>query len=135
MAADTTAIMAGIAEQLDTITGLRVYAYPPDSIAVPAAVVAFPDTVEYDTTMARGADRVVVPVHVLVGKVSDRASSPALTTYMAGEGLGSVKTAIEADKTLSGEAQTTRVTEAAVSVIALAGVDYLAATFQVEVVA
>lgn len=134
MPANVSGIMAGLATRVDTITGLRVYAYPADAVSVPAAVIAFPDEVTYDDTMARGADRVTIPVHVLVGKVSDRASAAKLNAYLAGSGASSIKAAIEADKTLSGAADTTRVTEATVTGVTVGGVELLSATFLVEVI-
>lgn len=127
--------MGGLATRLETISGLRVFAHPPDNLTPPAAVVAFPDGIEYDTTMARGADRLSVPVHVLVGRVSDRSAANELGLYLSAPGAKSVKAAIEADKTLGGAAQTTCVTDANVEIFTVAGVDYLAATFTADVVA
>jgi hypothetical protein len=128
-------IMDGLATALATISGLQVYGYPPDSVTTPAAVVALPDTITYDDTMARGADRITIPVHVLVGKVSDRSAAAALAGYLSGAGTSSVKAAVESDATLGGAADTARVTEASVSVMTVAGVDLLAASFSIDVVA
>lgn len=134
MAADVPGIMAGLASALASVDGLRVFDYPPDTVSPPAAIVAFPNSVRFDDTMARGADRVEIPVHVVVGSVSDRASAAAVTAYL-GTGPKSVKAAIESDATLGGAADTTRVTEATVTGVTIAGVDLLTATFTVEVIA
>lgn len=129
-------VMDGIAAAITTyVSGLQVYAYPADSVTTPAAVVAFPESIEYDTAMSRGADRATIPVHVLVGKVSDRSARDALVAYMSGSGLQSIKRAVEQDVTFGGSAQTTRVTDVSVSVMTVAGVDLLAATFNIDVVA
>jgi hypothetical protein len=133
-AANVASIMSGLNTRLDTIQGLRCYPYPSDSISVPAAIVAFPEVIEYDSTMARGSDRLVVPVHVLVGKVSDRTARTRLGAYLNGSGSSSVKSAIETDVTLGATVQTVRVTEAEINVMTVGAADYLAATFTVEVI-
>lgn len=125
------AVMAGLGTRLRTISGLRVHDYAADQVSPPTAVVALPE-VTFDSTMARGSDDAEFPIHVLVGKVSDRASATKLAAYLSG---GSVKAAIEADPTLAGACQTLRVESASPSVMTVAGVDYLAATFTVNVVA
>lgn len=132
-----TDVMDGLGGRLATITNppVRVYDFPADAVAVPAAVVLFPETLTYDDTMARGADRATFQVLVLVGKVSDRAARDALALYMAGTGARSIKTVIEADKTLGGAAQTTRVTQAIVETFTVGGADYLGCRFTIDVVA
>lgn len=132
---DLALIMEGIGTQLATINGLRVYDFPTGTLAIPAAVVAFPESITYDATMGRGSDRMTIPVHILVGKTSDRGSAALLNAFMSGAGTKSVKTAIELDPTLGGNAQTTRVTEATVSFMSVADIEYLAATFDVDVLA
>lgn len=123
--------MDGIGTRLGTIVGLRVFDFPPDNVHPPTAVVGMPETMEFDSTMARGADRTVIPVAILVGKVSDRASRDELAAYVSGTGAKSVKAAV--DGNLGGAAQTARVTTARIEVVTVAGVDYLGARFDVEV--
>ncbi len=135
MLTSLTALMEGVADRLQTIAGLRVFAYPPDNITPPAAVVAFPIEIAYDLTMARGSDRVTIPVHIVVGKVSDRSAALNLSEYLSGSGDKSVKSAIEADVTFAGAVDTARVETASVSVMSIAGIDYLAATFDIDIVA
>jgi hypothetical protein len=131
---DVNGIMDGLGTRLATIAGLRVYDYPAEVAAPPAAIVGLPTAVDYDWTKGRGSDRVVVPVVVLVGKVSDRASRDALSLYAAGSGSKSVKTAIEADVDLGNAAQTCRVQTTRIEVVTLNGIDYLGATFDCEVI-
>jgi hypothetical protein len=132
MALDLGGVMDAIGAALGTIAGLRVADYPSDSANPPQAIVGLPaEPIEYDATMGRGADRVVLPVAVLVGKVSDRAARDALSAYLSGTGAQSVKGAL--DGTLGGVAQTVRVTSARVDVVTIQAVDYLGATFDVEV--
>jgi hypothetical protein len=134
MSLDLGAVMDAIGVRLVGVTGLRVYDYPADAASPPAAIVSLPEIVEYDVVAARGADRVVVPVTVLVGKVSDRAARDKLAGYLSGTGPSSVKEAIEgAGSDLGGAAQTVRVQTATVNVVTVGDVDYLGASFQVEV--
>lgn len=134
MAVDLNAVMDAIGARLLGVTGLRVYDYAADAASPPAAIVALPDVVEYDTVAGRAADRVVIPVTVLVGKVSDRAARDQLAQYVSGSGSASVKTAIESgDPPLGGAAHTVRVTDARIEVVTIQAIDYLGASFNVEV--
>lgn len=130
MALDLNSVMDQIGVRLLTISGLRVFDFMADNIQPPAAVVTLPE-VTYDVTKARGTDKAVFPIHLLISKVSDRASRDALSPYIAGTGASSVKAAV--DGTLGGTVQAARVTGATVQVEQVAGVDLLAAVFQVEV--
>lgn len=131
MSLDLGGVMDAIGTRLATIAGLRVADYPSDAANPPQAIVSLPETVEYDTVMGRGADRVVIPITVLVGKVSDRAARDQLAQYVSGTGSLSVKTAVDGD--LGGTAHTARVTEATISVVTIQAIDYLGASFSVEV--
>jgi hypothetical protein len=132
-ALDLNTIMDAIGTALSTITGLRVYDFTAGSQAPPAASVGLPPDVEYDFTKGRGSDRVVVPVTVLVGKVSDRTARDELSAYLAGSGAKSIKAKL--DGNLGGAAQTVRVTGASTQIVTMTqGVEYLGATFDVEVV-
>jgi hypothetical protein len=134
VALDLNAVMDAIGARLLGVTGLRVYDYAADGASPPAAIVSLPRRVEYDAVMGRGADRLVIPVTVLVGRVSDRAARDKLGRYISGTGASSVKTAIEGgDPPLGGAAQTVRVTEATVDVVTIQAVEYLGASFDVEV--
>lgn len=121
--------MGQIGDRLQTISGLRVFDFPPDSLQPPAAVVAWP-TVRYDSVMARGADDATFEVHVLVGKASDRSAQQQLSLYVDGAGSKSIKTAIEGGTV----GDSCRVSGATVSVMTVGGNEYLAATFSVDVI-
>lgn len=131
-ACDVRAVREGIETNLQAITGLRTTSIVPDNVSPPVAIVAFPESINYDDTFGRGADRLSVLVHVLVGKVSDRAANTALDAYLSG-GEGGIKAAIEADITLDGAARTCRVVEAETNVMVVGAQEYLAATFTVDV--
>lgn len=126
------AVMQAVADRIDTITGLRVYAYPPDDVAVPAAIVGYPDTYTFDETYRRGMDRIEsLPVVVLVGQVSDRASRDTITQYVKGSGAASIKAVVESGTYTAFD--TVRVTGVAFDVVTFAAVDYLGATFTLDI--
>jgi hypothetical protein len=93
-----------------------------------------PESITFDTVYARGCDRAVFPVRILVAKASDRAAQDRLDAYLAGSGSSSVKAAFEADASLSGSVQTSRVLSVGgLGVYDVGGVPYLGADFTVEV--
>ena len=52
--------------QLGKHISLTVFGFVPDSIEPPTAVVGVVDNIEYDTSMARGADTYTIPVFLYV---------------------------------------------------------------------
>ncbi len=125
-------VMDEIAAELDTIAGLRVFAFPADNIPAPAAVVGYPETISFDTTMGRGVDTITLPVFVLVGRVTDRTSRDLLSAYVDGSGAASVKAVLQAGKPWVAMSSV-RVVSAEFTVATVAGVDYLTAVFTVNV--
>lgn len=128
---DLGAVMDEMATKLDTIAGLRISAFPADQVSVPAAVVGWPETLSFDTTMGRGVDMLTFPVFVLVGKTWDRTTRDLLSGYCDGTGAGSVKVALQAKPNTA--YASLRVTSAEFNVVTVAGVDYMAAVFSVDV--
>lgn len=119
--------------QLSSISGLRIYDTVPDSINTPAAVVGMLD-MDFDATMNRGFDRATLDVILITGRMSERSAQNTLDTYLSGSGNSSIKTVVEANKTLSGAVQTLRVTAATSGSIQVSGIDYLAYRFRVELI-
>lgn len=126
-------VMQQLADRLATINGLRVRAHPADAVEPPAAVVGLPETLTFDGTYGRGMDTMLLPVVVLVGKVSDRAARIALARYCDGAGASSVKAVLEGGTYTAFDTQSMQVKSVAFDVIRLQGVDYLGATFTVQV--
>lgn len=121
-----------IGTQLDTIAGLRVYDYPADRIVPPAVIVAYPESITFDETYGRGMDRLTLPILLMVGKVSDRASRDALSVYVDGAGAKSVKAVVESGVYTA--FHTVRVMNAEFDIVTVAGVDYAAALFDLDIV-
>lgn len=132
-----TEIRDAVAAKLSTIEGLRVHARVPESIAVPAAIVA-PDSgtfLTYDSTMSGDSDDYTFIITLLVSRASERAGQVKLDGYLARSGPASVKAAIEADGAdLDGVVDSVSVTEARNhSSILFADISYLGCEFVVRV--
>lgn len=116
---------------MSTISGLRTSATVPDNPRPPIAIV-LPESVTYDMNARRGLDRYQFTVTLLVGRADDRTAQNSLDKFVVGS--GSIKTAIEADRTLGGIVNTCRVTEMRnYASLPVGEVLYLAAQFSVEV--
>lgn len=124
-------VMDEVATKLGTITGLRVFAYPPPSVTPPAAVVSYPDTYTYDETYGRGMDRMTLPVVVVVGKATDRMARDAIAGYVKGSGSGSVKAGLETGTNTA--YHTLRVVSVEFDVVSIAGTEYLAGLFDLDI--
>lgn len=120
--------MDAIGTALATITGLRVFDFPPKAAQPPFAFCDLPESMTYDYTMARGKDSATVQVFVGVASANDRNARDQIAAYLAGSGSSSIKAAVDS----SGRR---RVTSATVGPIEVAGVTYVGAVFSVEVTA
>ena len=101
----------GLKTRLATITGLRSYDLIPDVVTPPCAIVGQLDFT-FDIDNARGLDQAYVDIFVLVQRISERAGQDKLDLLLAGSGSGSIKTALESDRTLGGLVDTLRVISA-----------------------
>lgn len=129
---DVGAVMDDLGDALSAIDGLRIYPYWADSIQPPAAIVEFPEALDYDRTLRRGSDDFSVPVVVMVARRDGRSSRDRLAKFAAGSGTDSVKAAIEAHTPTT--YHSARVERVRFDTAQVAGVDYLAATFTVHLI-
>lgn len=126
-------VMQEVADQLDTIGGgLKVFGFPAYKITPPAAVVTYPENYNYDSTYARGMDRMTLPVVVLVGKVDDRTSRDRIAKYADGSGAASVKAVVESGTYTAFDS--VRATGVEFDIVTMAGDEFLAATFSLDIV-
>lgn len=129
---DVTAMSAGIASNLATISGLRTYSTIPDDVNPPAAVVSL-NSVNYDEAFRGGLVIYNFTVTVIVTRVTERRAQERMHDYIQ-TGSGGVKNAVESDPTLGGSAIDARVTEMSnITSVSIDSVDYLACDFQVTV--
>lgn len=122
-------VMEEMERRLGTIDGLRTFDHKPSTVAPPAAWVQLPD-VDYDLTFQRGADKMLVPVLLVVASVTDRAWKTQLGGYLNPAGPMSVKAAVDGDFANG----FFRVMRARSGSILLAGIEYWGSTFDVDVV-
>lgn len=129
-AIDLSVIMDAIAQRIkDANVTPRAYPWPVGNITVPCAVVGYPTKLDFDMTFKRGGDEANFPIYFIVGKSGDLSSRDALSNIITG--ATSIKDNL--DGNLGGAVQSARVTNCQVEEVAVAGVDYLAAVFTLEV--
>jgi hypothetical protein len=125
---------SGIATNIATISGIRTYSEIPDNPALPAAVVGL-TTVDYNRSFQRGLTEYSFTVTVILGRLAETRAQQNMDAYIS-NGERSIKTAIESDRTLSGYAFDTRVTEMSdITSTTIGDITYLAADFAVTVFA
>jgi hypothetical protein len=122
---------------LQTITGLRVFDYVPDSTNIPtnnAFAIVGQLNMNYDYTLNRGFDSASCQIIIVVGRMSERNGQERLDGLLASSGSTSIKAAVEVDKTLGGAVQTLRVVSASPGTITSANIDYLSYQYSVELI-
>lgn len=126
---------SGLATNLGTISGIRTYSDIPDNPAMPAAVVQL-QSVSYDQAFARGLTEYNFVVTVIFGRVATSQAQRSMDDLIDDGGGRSVKTAIESDKTLGGNAYDVRVAEMSnITSVTIGDITYLSADFAVTVFA
>ena len=135
--ASFSSIRAGLKTNLETISGLTVYDYVPDWLEPPIAIIAPLNTLNYDATMARGADTYEVPVILYISRIDAETSQDTVDSYLVSSGANSIKAAIESDPTLGGAAMSVRVISATDygEYEVTQGTSFLGVTFNIEVIA
>jgi hypothetical protein len=124
----------GLANNLQTITGLRVVDTLPDLVNPPMAMIGL-TKVSYNQQNQRSMAEYTFQVTVVLGRVSERTAQRDMDILVA-PGSGSVKYALESDRTLGGNAFEVFVPElSAIGAVSLGGIDYFSAEFSVQVFA
>lgn len=124
-------VMDQVAERLDTVEGLRCYAFPPDSITPPVALVDYPEAYDYDATYGRGMDRITLPVWLVVGRPAAAATRDLLGAYADGSGARSVKAVLEAGTYTAFDA--VRVMSVEFDPVTVGNTVYMAAQFSLDI--
>jgi hypothetical protein len=127
-------LRAGLAKNLQNIKGLRVVETLPDLVNPPMAMIGL-TKVNYNQQNQRSMAEYTFQVTVVLGRVSERTAQASLDVLVA-PGEGSIKYALESDRTLGGNAYDVYVGElSAYGAVSLNGIDYLSAEFSVQVFA
>lgn len=127
---DLEAVTVELETALGGIASLRV-ATVGDKVVPPAAFITYPATIEFDATYDRGSDTMELQAVVVVGRTVARETRSALAAYCAGSGAASVKAALESYAYTAAEVVT--VSHVDFDVQAVAGVDYMAAIFTINI--
>lgn len=131
---DLNAVADEIATVLKTIADFtgRTSAFPPGSVSPPAAIVSYPESVEFDETYGRGMDRIRDwPVVLVVGRVTDRTARNAIYRYTSAVGATSVKAVFEAHTWTS--VDDLRVASVEFDVHEIGAVSYIVAVFHLDI--
>jgi hypothetical protein len=132
VSATLSQIRTGLATNLRTISGLRVFEELPDNPSPPVAVFAL-NQISFDQNFG-GLAKYDFTVQVIVGRAAERTAQRALDLYVAPSGASSVKGAIESNRSMSGVVSDTYVESVpSVGQITVNDQLYLAADFLVAV--
>jgi hypothetical protein len=127
-----SSIRSGIGDNLTAVSGLRVAETIPDQPNPPVAVLSLSNVV-YDGAFQGGLVTYNFVLSVIVGRVSERTAQNRLDTYIS-TGVGSIKKAIESDKSLGGAAYDVKVTDmTSVGSVTIGDATFLACDFLVAV--
>lgn len=133
--ASFTAVRAGLAARLATISGLNPYAVAKGQINEPAAVVepGSPPIV-YNETASRGVDTINLVIVLLVSRNIDELAQAKLDAYLAGSGASSIIAAVDGDPTLGGVADWVNISQvSSYGEVEWGGYKYFGARIPVEV--
>jgi hypothetical protein len=134
--ASIKALRDGLKTRLATLTGLYTHDTIPDDVYPPAAIVGFPTAVRYDFAMRTPVSRYTFPVRLIAGRVAEAEGQDKIDDLVSPDGALSVRAALDADPTLGGVAQSSRVVEARdFGVYEVAGVGYIGGELEIEVIA
>lgn len=123
--------MDAIAESARGTIAERAYEWPTLNFVPPCVVVGYPVDNGLNATYRRGSSRATFPVWVVCGRADERSAREVLGGYIAGEEGGIVRQTFDGD--LGGAVQTCLVTTFVVEAVASAGVDYIAARFDLDI--
>jgi hypothetical protein len=127
-------LRTGLANNLKTLSGLRVLETLPDVVNPPVAMIGLTKVV-YNRQNNQSMSEYTFKVTVIVGRVSERTAQNTLDIWVA-PGTGSIKAAVDSDRTLGGNAYEVFLAElSAYGAITVNGIDYLSAEFSVQVFA
>ena len=129
-----SSMRTALAANLATISGIRTYADIPDNPMMPAAVVQL-QSVSYDQAFNKGLTEYQYVISAIFGRISTVESQRNLDALIS-TGDRSLKSAVESDRTLAGEAFDVRVSEMTnLTSVTIGDITYLSADFAVTVFA
>lgn len=129
-----SSMRTALADNLSSISGIRTYADIPDNPMMPAAVVQL-QSVSYDQAFNKGLTEYQFVISAIFGRISTVESQRNLDALIS-TGDRSLKSAVESDRTLAGDAFDVRVSEMTnLASVTIGDITYLSADFAVTVFA
>ena len=102
MPATISQVKDGLKTAINNVSGLRAFDYQPDQVNPPFAWPTLDNITYHQTGFQDGGVVMNFTVTLVVNRASERTAQDQLDQYMAWNGAKSLRTAIEADKTLGG---------------------------------
>ena len=135
MAGTASELHAGLAKLLASIPGLRVADHLPEQLSPPQAIIQL-DQVDYHRAMSGGLSDWRFVVVMVAGRMGERTAQANIDAWLSWDGDASVRAALEADPTLGGAAQTTKVAQAlSIRPLTIGELTYLTVELNVDVTA
>jgi hypothetical protein len=129
-----TTVMTELGTAASTIAGLRVLPWAAKTASPPALLFGLPDAINPNETYGRGSMSISdLPAVLLIGAATSRTALAALAPYCAGSGTKSLITAWQ-DYAGYTQVQAITVRRIEPDFLSLAGVEYLGATFHLDIV-
>ena len=133
MAGNLSDIRRGLVGQLALVRGLRVSEHVPEQVNPPAAIITRAE-VDYTQNMSGGLTEWSMQIQLIAGRMSDQQSQRQIDAWLSWDGDQSVRQALEADGTVGGNCQTSRVASAdALSSVQVGDSEYIGVTVAVTV--
>lgn len=127
---DLGAVMDEVATCMRQVAGLHAYAWPTGKVVPPAAVVSYPDNINYQVD--RASYRISLPLVLAFGRPTDPATRDVLAAYANGSGPSSVRRLV--DEYVWTSCDSVTATEADIDIVTVANVEYLAAVFTLDII-
>lgn len=125
-------VMEEIADKLRTFTGISVFSYPVDTVTPPAAILGYPDSIDYDVTYQQGEMTFTnLPVFMVTDRVDSESARNKVAEWTDPSSGNSVKSYLD-NETYS-FCDDIQVVSSSFNVMSIAGIDYLVAVFELNV--
>lgn len=127
-------ICDGLATRFATISGLRAHAEPPPVVNPPAIIIGDPMSGSYDMALGNGGVAHRMSAILLVTQAGGKVRAlEAVKGYIAATGAQSIRAALQADVTLGGAADSSRVVGYHdIGVIEYAGTPFMGVILDIE---
>lgn len=132
---DVYAVMDEVSVLVHTIAGLRNATWSSGSVSPPAALAGWPDRIDFVGTYQRKQTRISdLPLLVVCGKASERVSAKRLGEFVSEAGVKSIPAKIMSRAGSWVACDVVDVKWVTFPQVSIAGVDYLAAEFHLDVI-